>query len=293
MRLEYPKYRRLRIPTNWSVRRMDFYDISPDADEKFKTNPEDDGWTIFNQYLLSVEYKDDRRWTLEVSWHPKFSAQGRYILSLSDEAWINKSPKYDEMSAEEIISEEENSIKLETRSLNEITTAVNDLMLKISLENGDYPNHPQDLQLQEFIPDYYIRYVKNEFFDLEPNKNLTTEQWQLFQEKMLIVEHYKDSDWQITAGWFPAFDPNGQYKIKVSLEKLDKEIVEIFETKSKAEAVNYLDNVFSQHLKKLYEKYEKEKKSGKRAFETSQIKSIKRKQTLKKRQSKKGFAFVI
>lgn len=264
MEEKYPELRRLRIPTNWCVHRTAFYDISPDQINKFKVNPEDDGWTLFNQYLLHIEYGVERRWTLSLSWVDPFDPKGRFILSISDEDWMYKSPTYDEMTSEEVLQKIDESVKLETRSLKEITDAVNQKMLEISLKAGDYSfPSPQRLQLQEFVPADYVHYVKNEFFDIEPSQDLSAEQWQLFQGEMLIVEHYKDSDWQMTAGWFPAFDPNGQYRIKVSLEKIDREMFEVFETRDKNEAVAYIDDVFSVHLKKLYERYNKKVKADK------------------------------
>lgn len=243
--IERPNYRRLKVPTNWSVRRTVFYNISPDAEDKLKINEQDDGWTIFEHELLTVFYKQEKFY-LDLGWKPEFNPEGNYVLRLiEDNSW---------QTSKQICN---------TRSLQEVTNSINQKMLEISIENGDYPNYPQDLQLQEFIPDDAIRYVKNEFFDIEPSQGLSDEQWKLFQEEMLIVERYKDSDWQVTAGWFPAFDPNGQYRIKVSLEKLDKEMFEIFETKEKKEAVDYINEVFSVHLKKLYERYNKKVKADK------------------------------
>lgn len=245
MQIKYPSFRKIKVPTNWCVRRIYFYDISPDAEDNFKVNSQDDGWTIFKQELLTASY-DKKSFSLDMGWGPQFDSSGKFFLDLvKTEDW-------------ELLRS-----VCETRSLEEITAAINQTMLEISLENGDYPNYPNGLQLQEFVPDDAIRYVKNEFFDLAPNLNLTTQQWQLFQEEMLLIEHYKDSDWQLTAGWFPAFDPNGQYRIKVSLKKLDKEMFEIFETRDKDEAVAYIDDVFSVHLKKLYERYNKKVKADK------------------------------
>lgn len=259
--------KRLRFPTNWCVHRSKFYNVSPDVlvySDKEHPNENYVSSYYYDEELLHIEYGIDRRWTLSLIWNSGFNTKGeKYLLSLSDDSWLTKMQTAKELTEEERYIDYKNKIKFETRSLEEITDAVNETMLKISVENGNYPNYPQGLQLQEFTPDYYVRYVKNEFFDIEPSEDLTAEQWKLFHEQMLVMEHYKNSDWQITAGWFPAFDPNGQYRIKVSLENLYEGMFEIFETKVKAEAIGYLDKVFSVHLKKLYEKYEKKVKSDK------------------------------
>lgn len=246
--ITYPNYRKIRVASGWAVHRVSFYDISPDAKEKFRTHTEDNGWNIFEQDLLLLHYplKD---YFLDVGWIPKIFSEGEYSVPEGQYvALLVQAKGWEELKT---ISE--------TRSLKEITDAVNEIMLQISLENGDYENYPEGLQLQEFMPTNYFLCRKNEFFDIEPNKDLTSEQWQLFKEEMLALEPYNSDEWSVKVGWFPAFDPNGQYLVKARYGNLSDEL----KTRDKAQLTNYLDNVFTVHLKRLGELYAKQQKSEK------------------------------
>jgi len=254
--------KKLKIPSNWCVHRSKLYDISPKLAHELsvKYSSENYPFHYFDEELLHIEYCVDRKWTLSLSWNIGFSGNNeKYILSLNNEEWINKSPTYDVMTEDEMIKKVTDSIKLETLSLEEVTDAVNNLMLKISVENGDYENYPEGLQLQEFTPTNYFLCKKNEFFDIEPSEDLTAEQWQLFKEEMLALEPYNSDEWSVKIGWFPAFDPNGQYLVKARYRNLFDEL----KTPDKEQVTDYLDNVFTVHLKRLGELYAKQQKSEK------------------------------
>jgi len=254
MTAEYPKYRKLRIPNGWCIHRTSLYDISPDVVEKFKMNSEDDGWTIFNQYLLHIEYGKDRIWTLEISWFEPFDPEGRFILSISNENWIHKSPTYNEMTADEIIQENEESIKLETRSLEKITESINDAMLRISLENGEYENFPKNVQLQNLRPFGGWRFVKNEFFDIDPKDDLTAEEWKLFGDNLLYLEDHRDGKIRIEMSWFPAFEPSGSYRAKLINENLENTLLEEFSTRNKEEITEYINEAMENKVNNLRQK---------------------------------------
>ena len=252
MTTDYPPFRKLRVPSNWCVHKTGFLDLSPDAEVKFKRFPHDDGWLSFEQDLLLIHY-ESRDYYLDMGWIPKVLAEGEYTVAEGQYvAHLVKGEGWETL--EEVYA---------GRSLEEVTEATNRVLLRISVENGDYPNFPKGLQLQEFTPSNYARYVKNEFFDLKPDSDLSSEQWRLFKEEMLVMQSCLKDEWQVTAGWFPAFDPNGLYKVTVSLESLGEVLREVYESQSKAETVEYINNIFYLQLPKLYELHHKREKSDK------------------------------
>jgi hypothetical protein len=249
----------LRIPSAWIIRKHSFYDLSPDAEPKFKSLPHDDGWLLFENELLIADFRFIENITLDMGWFPNMSADGMFYLRLiKDSDWENR------------------KILCETRSLQEITDVINDAMLSISIENGEYPNGLDGLQLQELRSGDYCHYKKNVFWDIEPSENLTSEQWQLFGESLLSIEKsYHPNVFKLEMGWFPAYDPNGSYQVKLINEKLENPLLEEFATRSKAEVVEYLDGAMGEKMYKLSRKREESERERRRQARLRQQRNLK------------------
>ena len=245
--IKTPLARKLRIPSGWVVRKMDFYDLEPDVEPKFKAHEYDDGWRLFESELLVLDYKFFENIVLDMGWVDPYSPDGRFMLGLVyDGDWLN----------EQIICE--------TRSLQKITDAINNAMLRISLENGEYPNGLNGQSLQELYPRGGWKFVKNEFFDLAPNQSLTAKEWKLFHENLLLLEGRSDEKYKIEMSWFPAHNPDGAYVAKLINENLDNSLLDEFSTTEKAEIVEYLNQAMNGRMSELSNKRERSEKERRR-----------------------------
>lgn len=157
MEIQKPELISLNIPSNWTIFKTRFYDVSPDAKNKPKISTHDDGWFIFETELLILQY-EKLNYYLDLGWYPKilneneFSiADGQYEAKLVDgEGWKMLEDIY------------------HGRSTKDAAEAINKKMLEISIKNNDYNSYSFTYKLQHLIPASGWRFVKNEFFDINP-----------------------------------------------------------------------------------------------------------------------------
>jgi len=158
--------------------------------------------------------------------------------------------------------------------LQEITDSLNDAMLRISQQNDEYSNIASTTKLQELSFYGGWRFVKNEFFDLDPNSNLTIDEWKLFHENLLRLEDPRDEKYRIEMGWFPAYDPDGSYIAKLINENLENSLLDEFLTTEKAEIVEYLNQAISGRMSELSNKRERSERERRRQQRLSEQRNV-------------------
>lgn len=233
--IKSPPLRPLRVPSGWIITKNNFYNLSPNNKPKYKAYSHDDGWGLFDFELIIFNFPK-LNYYLDMGWKPEYNPNGKFEMNL-------------------VRGEDWESVKtFETRSLKKLTEIINDEMLRISLENEEYQNYPQDLILQNLRPSGGWKYIKNEFFDIEPNKTLSSDKWRFFGENLLYLEDHHDNKIRIEMGWFPAFTVSGSYKAELIDENLENPLLEEFSTKEKNEIVEYINKATDGNLKSLSRK---------------------------------------
>lgn len=215
--LPFPKRQKLRVPAGWEIDKNNFYDLEPKEELLVEGNANNNGWSLFEEELLYFKY-EKQNLILDMGWFPNYEHDGKFILRLiKDKDWQNR------------------KIICETRSLSEITKAINDQMLNASKKNGYVANESQELKLQELRPYHGWKFIKNQFFDLNPSSEIKVkgfqneDYWQFFHEDMLHLEWFDDAKIQIRLGWFPAHDPNGNFVSKIINENYSQKALVTYE----------------------------------------------------------------
>lgn len=232
--LPFPKRRKLRVPTGWEIDKNNFYDLEPEEELLVEGNANNNGWSLFEEELLYCRY-EKQNLILDMGWFPNYEHDGKFILSLiKDKNWRDQ----------QIISQ--------TQSLAEITQAINNTLLRVSLENGDFNIEDDGVMLQELRVDHGWKFINNEFFDLDlgsetklgdlSNRNV----WQLFHDNMLHLEWFNDIKKQIRVGWFPAHDPGGRFNIiATTAEYFEPPLVD-FSTRDKTEVIEIVEHLMKE-----------------------------------------------
>lgn len=253
MKVKKPELISLEIPSNWSVFKTRFYDISPDDIEKSESISQEDKWLILDTELLVLQYEEQNLY-LDMGWYPQvvneneFSiSDGQYIARLiNGEGWLLLEEIYQGRSTEDVVE------------------AINNKLLAISIANNDYTSYPVGHKLQRLIPTSGWRFVKNEFFDISPIDILPKSQWHLFHEKLLVLETQFSDKIRIEMGWFPAFEPSGSYHSKLINRNLENPLLEEFSTKNKDEMVEYVNQAMESKINKLSRKREQSERERRR-----------------------------
>ena len=238
----------IQVPSGWIVQNDKFCDVDPERIDEMEGYTFDEKWFYLESELLVCEYeKGGTKWTLDMGWYPEYQPDGQFVLSLLKNLdWDNQ------------------KFPCETRSIAKIAQAVNETMLSLSRENGDLTVESGDAQLQGLRPLHGWRFARNEFFDLDPNSNLTIDEWKLFHENLLQLESWNDEKYRIEMGWFPAHDPDGSYIAKLINEDLENPLLDEFSTKNKDEIVEYLNQAMSGRMSELSNKRERSEKERRR-----------------------------
>ena len=242
--LPFPKQQRLRVPTGWEVGRNKFYDLEPkDGDLLYEDVR--NGWSLFEQDLLSC-FLGKLNIFLDMGWFPYYNPSGRYVLSLiENEDWLNR------------------QTICETRSKTEIVEAVEQTMLRISRNNGDYDVEVKSVILQPLrLNTARWMVVKNELFEqLEPSGEMRIEGlpnddgWQLMTENLLHLHWETKAKNQIQLGWFPAHDKSGAFRVLATNEKYFEPPLVDYSTRDKAEAIEIVEHLIKEiHLLKPLKK---------------------------------------
>ena len=221
----------IRVPAGWKIHSYRLQDVQPSEVLKIEGYPNTKGWLIFDSELLFFEY-EKRNLILDMGWFPQSDPNGEFILRIiKNEKW----------SEREIICE--------TRDLNEITSVIEDTMLKISLENGDFKVRARNLKLQSLCPEGGWRFVHNQFFELDPQSEMIVEGlpnndgWQLLNQDLLFLEAYSNEKLKLKLDWIPAHDPKGRYVAQVINEKFTRRPLAEIQTKHKVEVVEFINQM--------------------------------------------------
>lgn len=102
------------------------------------------------------------------------------------------------------------------------------------------PNKHQGLRVPE---GFVIMY--NTFFDVEPPiGNFKSSDWWYFKESLLYICYMKsDPKILLDLGWYPEFDPEGKFAIQVFKEDFSGEQLVDFESRSKKEIVDKINEI--------------------------------------------------
>ena len=238
----------IQVPSGWVVQINKFCDVDPERIDELEGYTFDEKWLYLENELLVCEYqKNGTKWTLDMGWSPEYDPDGEYILLLvKNDDWRNIE-----------------TVK-ETRAITKIVQAVNETMLRLSQENRDFVVESGDAQLQALRPLHGWRFVKNEFFEIDPSSDITSNEWRLFHESLLRLEAWNDSKYRIEMGWFPSHNPYGLYVAKLINEDLEKPLLEEFSTKERAEIVEYVNEAMAGRMSELSNKRERSERERRR-----------------------------
>lgn len=238
----------IQVASGWGVRNNKFCDVDPERIDEIEGYTFDEKWLYLENELLVCEYeKNGTKWTLDMGWFPEYEPNGQFVLGLLKNLdWDNQ------------------EFPCETRSIAEIVQSVNETMLRLSRENGDFTIGFGDVHLQSLRPNDGCRFVKNEFFELDPDISLTEKQWRFFHGQLLRIESWSSGTSRIEMGWFPAYDPNGSYIAKLINENLENPLLDEYSTGSKDEIVEYLNQAMSGRMSELSNQRERSEKERRR-----------------------------
>lgn len=241
-------YQSLQVASGWGVRNNKFLDVDPERMDEIEGYTFDQKWLYLENELLVCEYeKNGTKWTLDMGWFPEYEPDGQFVLGLlKNLEWDNQ------------------VFPCETRSIAKIVQSVNETMLRLSRENGDFTIEFGNAHLQPLKANDGCRFVKNEFFELDPDIGLTEKQWQFFHEQLLRIESWSSRSGRIEMGWFPAHAPNGSYVAKLINEELENPLLDEFSTRSKDQMTEYLNQAMSGRMYELSKKRERSEKERRR-----------------------------